>query len=86
MLQRLLCILILVTGQHMLCAAQWPQLEKTEGQECPEGMAEAIFHGAGLVFHSSSENVCSISKTQLNSDLKLLLEATDGTSHLNVCD
>lgn len=86
MFQKIFFILILVTGQQSLFAIKWPQLEKNQNQECPDSIAEMIFYMAELVFHSSSENVSSISKTQLDESLKLLLEAKDSESNLNVCD
>ncbi len=86
MFQRILCILILMAGQQLLFAANWPQLEKSQSQECPPGMAEMILRMAESVFHSSSEKLSNISKTKLTDGLKLLLEAKDSISNLNVCD
>lgn len=75
MFQRILSILILMIWQQSLFAVNWPQLEKSEKQQCSENIVEKILHVAESAFHSSSEKLSSISKTQLGDELKLLIRA-----------
>ena len=88
MFLKIFYVCLFVVGQQSLFATKWPQLEKSQSQECPESMAEKILQVAESAFRSSSPSLSSISKTQLGDQLKLLIEqkGTGEDSTLNVCD